>query len=84
MDIGTKREPGRELDADAITEVGGGCFAPEAEDPGNLPASDPFGGTGVPVDYVSGGDCVAPPTEEPETNDPIWRALQDAWNGLLK
>ena len=50
MDIGTKKEPGRELGIDEAREVNGGYIAPDLEDP---PADDPFGpgSPPPPVDY---------------------------------
>ena len=53
MDIGTKKEPGRELDIDEARSIGGGYILPEPEDPTRPPSvDDPFGGgTTPPVDY---------------------------------
>jgi hypothetical protein len=84
MDVGAKDEPGRELDANGVRDVSGGHVAPDLDDP-------PGGCTGgQPVDYgaVSGGaDCVAPPPPnetQPQPANPIWKALEDAWNGIVK
>ena len=83
MDVGTKEEPGRELDANAVQDVSGGHVSPDRPED---PPIDPLGGSGgAPVDYsaASGGDGVDPPGpfEPPSPSDnPIWRVLQD-WFG---
>jgi hypothetical protein len=68
MDIGTKNEPGRELDANAVRDVSGGHIAPTPDEP--PPQEDPLGSPGAPppMDYaVSGGEgCFPPPEPEPE------------------
>ncbi len=53
MDIGTKKEPGREIDPNEAQRIGGGYIAPQLEDPTKPPSpDDPFGGGDTPpVDY---------------------------------
>lgn len=52
MDIGTKKEPGRELSIDEARGIGGGYILPEPEDPTKPSPDDPFGGGDMPpVDY---------------------------------
>ena len=56
MDIGTKKEPGRELNLDEVRGIGGGYIAPDPEDPTQPPSpDDPFGGGDAtpPVDYAT-------------------------------
>jgi hypothetical protein len=79
MDIGTKEEPGRELAASDVSAVSGGHVAPDGEG-----GSDSTGGVSPTIDYaaVAGGDCVALSPEPPPQENPIWKALHDAWNGI--
>lgn len=53
MDIGTKNEPGRELDTNEVRDVNGGYVAPDLEDPSKQAPDDPLGGSSAPppVDY---------------------------------
>ncbi len=52
MDIGTTKDPGRELDMNEAREVNGGYIAPDLEDPSNKAPDDPLGGSSTPpVDY---------------------------------
>ena len=51
MDIGTKKEPGRELDVDQARGVNGGYIAPDIDDPSQRPSDDPLGSGAPPVDY---------------------------------
>jgi hypothetical protein len=78
MDIGTKEEPGREIAASDVNAVSGGHVSPDDHGGSDTPESPT-------VDYaaVAGGDCVAPsPEPPPPPENPIWKALQDAWNGI--
>ena len=84
MDIGTQDEPGRELDASRVDDVSGGHVVPDGD-----AGADPLGGSGgPPLDYsaVNGGEgCLTPPTEpQPQDTNPIWKALEDAWNGIVR
>lgn len=48
MDIGTKKEPGRELNIDDVKRVSGAQMLPDDD-----PPTDPLGGSGPPVDYTN-------------------------------
>jgi hypothetical protein len=77
MDIGTRDDPGRELDANAVRDVSGGHIMPDDD-----PPIDPLGSGGAPVDYsaVSGGEEA--PAAEPDTSgNPIVRVLEDWFGG---
>ena len=84
MDIGTKDEPGRELDVNSVNAVAGGHVAPDE----GGEAGDASGSGGAPVDYAatSGGDgCMTPPTDPlPQDTNPIWKVLEDAWSGITR
>lgn len=52
MDIGTRKEPGRELTVDEAHDVNGGYVMPDPEDPTKPSPDDPFGGEQFPpTDY---------------------------------
>jgi hypothetical protein len=80
MDTVTKEEAGRELAMSDVNTVSGGHVSPDGDGAPDSPA-----GAETPiVDYaaVAGGDCLTP-TEPPPQENPIWKALQDAWNGIV-
>ena len=55
MDIGTKKEPGRELGKAEVDEIGGAHIAPIPDDTAPGYPGDATGGpSGAPVDYSNG------------------------------